>query len=293
MARPGPERVTDLADGIDEDTQGCPVGQGTDAHRPGRGTGRGGVDGQGDAVDAGLVLLVVDGIAPLPDRPQIAVQILGRAQGLRRPAYESCLGDPCLDSLEGVQLMGQQHLSHAGGMGWIAASDCRRQPYGAGGRIDLGSVDHLTPVEDRVVGGLAEPVGQGFEHGADTHVLGSDLVVSERHAQELVPQHVQPVGVLVGQAGPAQCLERSVHGRLGAGDRPGHLLQPHARRVPGEFLEDREDPVGTHETATVRAFRGFTVRRDCRFVERLRMLHLVPNLRPSYRLLKRAEGGAS
>jgi hypothetical protein len=179
-------------------------------------------------------------------------------------------------------VVGQQQLADAGRVRGVAPADGRGQPDRAGGRVDLRAVDDLAAVEDRVVRRLTEPVGQRLQHRAHANVVRARLVVGEGHPEELVAEQVAAARVLVGQTGAAQRSQRPVHGRLGAADHPGQLLQPDTLGIPGQLLEDGEHAVGTDEPALVEP--GHVLGPECcRFHRHVVIVHRVPQVRPSCR----------
>ena len=74
--------------------------------------------------------------------------------------------------------------------------------------------------------------------------------MGEREPQELVAQHVVPVGVLGGEAGPAQRDRCEVDGWLQAVDRAGEVIQSDPVRVDRQLREDRQHAVGAHQSRT-------------------------------------------
>jgi hypothetical protein len=83
-------------------------------------------------------------------------------------------------------------------------------------------------------------------------VIGAQFVVGEGKPEESVAEHVTPASVLAGEARPAQRDQRAVHGRFGAGDRLGQLVQPDPGRIAGQLAQHGEDAVGADESiATV------------------------------------------
>jgi len=118
-------------------------------------------------------------------------------------------------------------------------------------------------------------------------VVGAGLVVGERHAQELVAEQVAAAAVLAGQPGADERGERAMHGRLRAGDDPGHLVEAHALRELRQLHQHGEHPIGADQPIVADRFRG---RRLFRRGGRRCNVHRVPHVR---QMFQETEEGAS
>ncbi len=115
----------------------------------------------GGAADAELMLLVIEGIAALPDPRQLLGE---RRQGGDRVGREGRepAGPDAFPEVVGIE-KGEERLADAGAMGGIARADHRGHAEGVR-TFDLVDIDHIEAVEDREVDGLARPFHQPRDH---------------------------------------------------------------------------------------------------------------------------------